>query len=876
MATTKPRSIDDYMIGWICKLPRDWLAASAMLDETHPSIEKPSNDLNNYTMGSIYDHSIVIACPPDEEIGNNSAAAIVAARMKSTFPQIRFVLLVGVGSGIPPKASLGDVVVSAPVKQCPAVVQWDTGKIKGNSSLERIGSLNPLPQSLLEALYMTEAAHSWAGTEMYSYFKELQDKWPELVSKYLRSDSIEATLLLAKAGDCDVNKSTTGGQDDGEEEENRRCRGKAMDVKKRHTKGEVHFGLIVSGNQVIKATELSDKRNKRLCGDVLCVETEAAELAEIFPCLVIRGICDHADSHKIEDWQEHAAAMAAAFAKDLVRCLPEAVEQEPLAKNMVDKVLDTGSSARNESPQAIAANAERKLQRLGLTLALAQMLRDQQQNDKTQQLLSQKNTQLSEIKERQQKLDFKLRTLEILKSDLAKEEDKITGEIYKLRKTQAEAEQCTSTQTQLLELRQIDGLDHEYKPEEVDNSRLFRWAVEDGDAEIVQLFLDRGTDAMAAHKDGWMPLQAATSKGYDDVVRVLLKRGGVDADSKNDDGRTALQLDTERGQGDVMRPLLWKSANEVAALTQVRWERQGKDNVKLMAFSHDSRLLAAVTADRNIELWNTATGHCQETLEDPCQESARGCNRWITSMAFSHNSKLLASGSSDGFIKIWNTTTGECLETLQGHISTVNSVAFSHDSNLLASGFGNIIEIWNTATGLHQKTLKGHRFSINAVAFSNDPKLLASASGDRTVKLWNTTTGECQQTLEGHGREVYSVAFSHDSKLLASGSLDNTVKIWDTTTGECQQTLQGHGSAVSSVTFSHDPKILASGSDDCIVKIWDTTTGQCQETLEGYKHCVLSRAFPHGTKLAAASKNYETIKVWIVPIDILRVKMEET
>lgn len=503
------------------------------------------------------------------------------------------------------------------------------------------------------------------------------------------------------------------------------------------------------------------------------------------------------------------------------------------------------------------------------------MLQDKQQIDKTQQLLSQKNIQLREIKGQQEELEVNLKRCEMLKSYLAKEEDKITGEIHGLQKKQADAEQCTSMQTQLLKLRQLDGLDHDYEPEEVDTSRLFRWAVEGGDAEEVELLLDRGADTMVAYKDGWMPLPAAESKGYYDVVRLLLDRGRVNADSKNDDGRTTLQLATERGHGDVVRPLIWKSANKDAAIAQVRWSHEGEYDIEVVAFSHDSRLLALATKDGNIGLWSTAAGHCQETLKDPCRRTPKDFERHITSMAFSHNSKLLASGSNAGYIKIWNTTTGQCQGTLQRQECHINSVAFSHDSDLLASGFGKMIDIWNVATGSRQKTLEGHEHMINEVAFSNDPKLLASASSDFTVKLWNTTTGECQQTLEGHSKEVYSVAFSHDSKLLASGSRDYTVKIWNTTTGECQQTLEGHKGWVYSLYFSHDSELLAAGSNNQI-KLWNMTTGKCQETLEGYHQCALPWAFPNGTKLVAAKANWTTIKVWVVPIDILRVNMEET
>jgi nucleoside phosphorylase len=52
--------------------------------------------------------------------------------------------------------------------------------------------------------------------------------------------------------------------------------------------------------------------------NVLCFEMEAAGLMNRFPCLVIRGICDYADSHKNKRWQPYAAATAAAYAKELL------------------------------------------------------------------------------------------------------------------------------------------------------------------------------------------------------------------------------------------------------------------------------------------------------------------------------------------------------------------------------------------------------------------------------------------------------------------------------------------------------------------------------------------------------------------------------
>jgi ankyrin repeat protein len=54
----------------------------------------------------------------------------------------------------------------------------------------------------------------------------------------------------------------------------------------------------------------------------LCFEMEAAGMMDNLQCLPIRGICDYSDSHKNKDWQDYAAATAAAYARELLEGLP--------------------------------------------------------------------------------------------------------------------------------------------------------------------------------------------------------------------------------------------------------------------------------------------------------------------------------------------------------------------------------------------------------------------------------------------------------------------------------------------------------------------------------------------------------------------------
>ncbi|KAL6691639.1 ankyrin repeat-containing domain protein [Trichoderma pleuroticola] len=328
MASEK-RSHDDYSVGWICALPKEQTAAIAMLDKRHPDLPKPINDTNTYTLGSIGSHNVVIACLPKGQYGNNSAAN-VATLMISAFPSIKVGLLVGIGGGVPMQVRLGDVVVSTPSGQYPGVVQWDLGKATEGGKFERTGALSNPPGSLLTALAKLETEHELTGSKIPSFLTELKAKYPRLAKKYLKSASLQD--LLFRADYTHVHEpfmntqGVTGGivepslnEDDGADDEcEESCAfcDKSKTLKRKGRPMRVHHGLIASGNKVIKDGLLRDEVNRSLGGDVLYFEMEAAGLMNNFPYLVIRGICDYCDSHKNKAWQEHAAAVAAAFAKE--------------------------------------------------------------------------------------------------------------------------------------------------------------------------------------------------------------------------------------------------------------------------------------------------------------------------------------------------------------------------------------------------------------------------------------------------------------------------------------------------------------------------------------------------------------------------------
>lgn len=299
--------IEDYTVGWVCALPIELASAVEMLDEEHQDLPQNENDTNLYTLGRIGQHNVVIACLPAGQTGTNSAAA-VAVQMKLKFVSIRFGLMVGIGGGVARDESdiqLGDVVISQPCMQHGGVVQYDLGKTGAGGQLMRTGVLNTPPTVLRNALSRLQSNHFRGRSSLSRYLSLICDHLPQFSREKAGPDiCFESTYNHIGGSTCD------------------QCsRQKAVMRTPREV--IIHYGTIASGNQVLKDGVTRDKLSSEL-GGVLCFEMEAAGLMNSFPCLVIRGISDYADSHKNKKWQPYAAATAAACAKEILSVIPAA------------------------------------------------------------------------------------------------------------------------------------------------------------------------------------------------------------------------------------------------------------------------------------------------------------------------------------------------------------------------------------------------------------------------------------------------------------------------------------------------------------------------------------------------------------------------
>ncbi|KAJ5160437.1 Disease resistance protein [Penicillium canariense] len=317
----KKLSRDSYRVGWICPLEVEEIAAIKMLDEKHHGLSQLNGDTNVYNLGSINNHNVVIAGLP--RAGNCSAATVVT-QMRMTFPNLKYSLLVGIGGGVPVKTDsgmirLGHVVVSEPTGIHSGVIQYDHGKAKVGY-FERKGSLAPPPTALLNAA--REVA-------IRRYRIDYDPIWKNL-ERIQTSCPIHLFKFPGAANDHLYPSDYLHGQ------KGIRCEDSGCDPKqriKRPTDAEddsivIHRGTIASGESMIEDAKKRDDLARKY--GVLCFETEAVGALIDFPCLVIRGISDYCDSHKNDQWQGYAAAVAAAYARQLFFHMPiEEVQRNP-------------------------------------------------------------------------------------------------------------------------------------------------------------------------------------------------------------------------------------------------------------------------------------------------------------------------------------------------------------------------------------------------------------------------------------------------------------------------------------------------------------------------------------------------------------------
>lgn len=343
MPSQRPQSRDDFEVAIICALPREHDAVCLVFDEIWDDDDDhdfgaAEGDPNCYLAGRIGGCNVVLVLLP--KMGKTSAAS-AAAMIRVSYRQVQLALLVGVCGGAPngPNGEiiLGDVVISKTVVQYDYGRRYAFGFARKDTVDDNLGRPSKRIRNLLMQ-FETTRVRDRLRRQTAKHLRDLQLKHdPHRVGgKYEYKGMSEDRLYLSYyqhkhrgsvSCACGVSPNDEGPVCDQALSSSCKdlgCQNMYLIHRRRLQQlagGQeyspmVHLGAVASGDTVMKSAVERD----RLASDesVLVFEMEGAGVWDELPCIIIKGICDYADSHKNKGWQDFAAATAAAAAKAIL------------------------------------------------------------------------------------------------------------------------------------------------------------------------------------------------------------------------------------------------------------------------------------------------------------------------------------------------------------------------------------------------------------------------------------------------------------------------------------------------------------------------------------------------------------------------------
>lgn len=338
----------DFEIVIICTLLTVYDAICLILDEVWDKDSKRNEqDHNSYTTGRVGRHNVVIALLLYTRNPNAAVANMTHFRFRNS--EIALLLNVGICGGVPKfhrgeeevEILLGDVVISkGDVVLSNGAAQLEFGRTgRWNRRFESINSLyinhrdseNRAKYALRE---VSRFDPTYLRLKMHQILFELQSKETtsgnilgETKYKYRNPGAIKERLFGAHyihkhriaANDCSV--CNVGLDDFCSDARKASCQEIGCDERQlvlRKTVRGAHMPMIQFGRMASADIVLMNGLERDRISDqerVIAFDRDGLGGWDNFPHISIKGVCDYADGHKDDSWQNYAAATAAAAAK---------------------------------------------------------------------------------------------------------------------------------------------------------------------------------------------------------------------------------------------------------------------------------------------------------------------------------------------------------------------------------------------------------------------------------------------------------------------------------------------------------------------------------------------------------------------------------
>ncbi|KAJ5661028.1 uncharacterized protein N7484_000400 [Penicillium longicatenatum] len=319
-----PNSRRDFDVAIICALQIEADAAEALFDhfwdEDGDRYGKSRGDQNAYRTGVIGKHNVVLAYMPGIEKGH---AASVAASFRSSFQGIRLTLIVGICGGVPDRTSdgvfLGDIVITDEIvvydlgRRFPGGFRRKEGITNSTVNIEVRAFMQKLKSQKGREQLLKRTSHHFTGLRK----RDLSYNGPgRLRDRLFENTYHHKHHSPSRCKKCEKDELCRKAQESTCEALN--CDEKRLIARSRFPldRLDIHFGRIASGDTVMKFAVERDRIAQE--EDVIAFEMEGAGICNNLPFIMVKSVCDYADSHKDKNWQKYTAGRAAACMRSVL------------------------------------------------------------------------------------------------------------------------------------------------------------------------------------------------------------------------------------------------------------------------------------------------------------------------------------------------------------------------------------------------------------------------------------------------------------------------------------------------------------------------------------------------------------------------------
>ena len=311
------------------------------------------------------------------------------------------------------------------------------------------------------------------------------------------------------------------------------------------------------------------------------------------------------------------------------------------------------------------------------------------------------------------------------------------------------------------------------------------------------------------------------------------------------DGKTAASHDGS-GFADV-----W----DLATGKEIRRFRLRAAGVQALRYTAASRLLALVSSEEGIQLWDVNTGQ-------PVGKVMRTGKEW-PAVDLSGDGKLaITAERGESTIRVWDTTTGKELRQIAtGHAKRVQTIQLSPDGRLVASTAwtDGAVRLHDAHTGVLRFAFASEDAPDGKLAFAANGRWIAGVRRQRSVLLWNSVTGKVVRRFQPPREYIDSVAFTGDGKTLISGG--DKVRFWEVATGKSVRQFTPPARSGAHVALAPDGRMLATWGD-CELVLWDLQAGRQRRVGSGHQGPVHGVAVSPNGRLAATTCFGDAARLW--------------